>query len=258
MLLTYPPRSLRVLLLVLSVGLLACGDDVGDAGSIALHFVHQVDGAALELNAGTYTNDAGNSYQITRLEYILSDVRLETTKGKSVLLKDFHYTDINDELSHIFTADRVAAGNYAALLFTFGIKGDDNVFGTLPNTPEFNSMEWPSPMGGGTARYHYMRLEGAYQSGSDSGSFLAHTGPSGGLDYSVPVRIPLALGLDGGEWQIDVVMNINHWFSGPNVYDFVGRAGIMGNADAQLVLQENGGNVFILDEIHDARDDDHE
>ena len=24
---------------------------------------------------------------------------------------------------------------------------------------------------------------------------------------------------------------------------------IMGNADAQLVLQENGGNVFVLDDI---------
>ena len=53
-------------------------------------------------------------------------------------------------------------------------------------------------------------------------------------------------------------MNINQWFSGPNVYDFVGREGIMDKADAQLVLQENGGNVFVLDDIHDAHDEDHE
>ncbi len=74
----------------------------------------------------------------------------------------------------------------------------------------------------------------------------------------MPIRLPLALGLDGAEWQIDVVMNINQWFSGPNVYDFVGREGIMDKADAQLVLQENGGNVFVLDDIHDAHDEDHE
>jgi len=53
-------------------------------------------------------------------------------------------------------------------------------------------------------------------------------------------------------------MNINHWFSDPNVYDFLGSAGIMGNADVQLVLQENGSNVFVVDDIHDAHDEDHE
>ena len=258
MTLRLPPMSVCFILIGLNFGLLGCSDDDGDPGIVAVHLNHEVDGVALELNTGTYTNAAGNTYQVRRLEYILSDVRLETTGGKSTLLKDFHYADIDDAFSHIFTADRVAAGNYGALLFTFGIKSTDNVFGTLPNTPEYNNMEWPSPMGGGTARYHYMRLEGDYQSGNDSGSFLAHTGPSDGMDFSVPVRVPLALGIDGGEWQIDIVMNINHWFSEPNIYDFVGRAGIMGNADAQLVLQENGDNVFILDDIHDAHDEDHE
>lgn len=30
------------------------------------------------------------------------------------------------------------------------------------------------------------------------------------------------------------------------------------DGDAQLVLHETGGNVFILDDIHDAHDEDHE
>ena len=242
----------------LSCCLFGCGDDDGDAGSISIHLNHEVDGTPLDVNTGIYTNTAGNSYNVTKLDYILSDVRLETTNGKTVLVREFHYANIHNPSSHIFTAAKVAAGNYAALLFTFGIDAAENIFGKLPNTAEFNGMEWPAPMGGGTARYHYMLLEGAYRSGNDSGSFLVHTGPSAGTDFSVRVRLPLALSIDGGEWKIDVVMNINNWFSDPNVYDFVGRGGIMGKTDAQLALQENGGMVFTLDDIHGAHDEDHE
>jgi hypothetical protein len=37
----------------LLVGLFGCGDDNGDAGSIAVHLNHEVDGVVLELSTGT-------------------------------------------------------------------------------------------------------------------------------------------------------------------------------------------------------------
>ena len=44
-------------------------------------------------------------------------------------------------------------------------------------------------------------------------------------------------------------MDLNEWYVAPTLYDFSGRGGIMGNADAQLTLQGNGATVFSLGPI---------
>ena len=62
----------------------------------------------------------------------------------------------------------------------------------------------------------------------------------------------------GGEWEINVVMDINQWYDTPAIYDFGDRGGIMGNADAQSTLRDNGNSVFAVGSIgrhdHDAHD----
>ena len=50
--------------------------------------------------------------------------------------------------------------------------------------------------------------------------------------------------LDGDEWAMHAVMDVCEWFTGSNVCDFAGRGSIMGNADAQTILQENRSKGF--------------
>ncbi len=222
-----------------------CGDngDVGDAGTITVLLDHKINGQPLTFNEAQYTNAAENNYSISRLEYIVTDFRLEKANGASVGLKDHDYVNPEDSFPQGFTVTRIAAGSYTTLSFTFGIKGRDNLTNSLPNEMEYNNMAWPQPMGGG---YHYMKMEGSYSAGDEEGSFLVHTGPAAGGDYSVDAVLPLELEIDGDKWEIQIVMNIDEWFKTPNVYDFVGRGMIMGNVDAQTTLQENGHLVFSL------------
>lgn len=223
----------------------SCADsgDEGDAGTVTVLLDHEVNGHPLALNEPQYTNAAGNNYSISRLEYIVTDFRLEKENGASVELKDHHYVNPEDVSTRDFTATGIASGSYSALSFNLGIPGEDNITGSLPNEMQYNNMAWPQPMGGG---YHYMKLEGSYSAGEDEGSFLVHTGPSGGGDYSISAAFPLAVEIDGGDWEMRIVMNVDEWFKNPNVYDFVGRGMIMGNQDAQTILQENGNSVFSL------------
>ena len=61
--------------------------------------------------------------------------------------------------------------------------------------------------------------------------------------------MPLVLTVAQDAWEIQVVMNLGEWFANPNLYNFVGLGGIMGNADLQGQLQANGATVFTLGSV---------
>ena len=219
-----------------------CGDEGGgEMGRVTLRFEHVVDGAVLELETGSYTNAAGNRYSVTHLEYILTEISLADAEGGSVDIAGRHYINESCRGSKLLSAD-VPGGSYSALRFRFGIAGEANVTGGLPNQTAYNNMAWPDNMGGG---YHYMRLEGIYDDGGEVASFLSHTGPAGGEDFSFPVELPIPLEVDAGRWEVAVAMDVNSWFDEP-VYDFTGAGAIMGNAEAQVLHRDNGADVFTV------------
>ena len=228
--------------LILAAALAACGSSDDDRGAVTVHFDHTVAAAALEPEDIRYTNAAGNEYGVTRLEYIVSDIALETASGQRVELAAFHYRNAFEHATRNVSA-QVPGGAYTALHFTFGLDEAQNKTGALPSVDHFNNMAWPGPMGGG---YHYMRLEGLFRTADGTGAFLTHTGPTGGADFSFAVSLPLFLTVSGDEWAIAVVMDLNEWYDAPFRYDFSGRGGIMGNADAQRTLRENGATAFSL------------
>ena len=236
---------MKYIILAACCFLLACSDSDSDQGEVTVHFNHTVAGAGLQHEDILYTNAAGNEYGVTRLEYIVSDIALETAGGKRVELAEFHYRDAFVDATRSIVA-QVPGGEYAALHFTFGIDKAKNETGALPSVDHFNNMAWPAPMGGG---YHYIRMEGLFRTDDGEGAFLTHTGPAGGEDFSFAVSLPLSLTINGDQSTIAVVMDLNEWYVAPSLYDFNGRGGIMGNADAQLTLQGNGATVFSLGPI---------
>lgn len=235
----------KYLILVACGALAACGTADDDQGAVTVHFDHTVAAADLKREEILYTNAAGNEYGVTRLEYIVSDIALETAGGQRVELAAFHYRNAFEHTTRSLAAE-VPGGVYTALHFTFGLDEARNKTGALPSVDSFNNMAWPAPMGGG---YHYMRMEGLFRTADGTGAFLTHTGPAGRADFSFAVSLPLALTVSGDEWAIAVVMDLNEWYDAPFLYDFNDRAGIMGNADAQQTLRENGVTVFSLGPI---------
>ena len=112
---------MQYLVLAACCFLLACGDSNDDQGEVTIYFNHTVAGAALEHEDILYTNAAGNEYGVTRLEYIVSDIALETTSGKRVGLAEFHYRNAFVSATRSVAA-KVPGGEYNALRFTFGIQ----------------------------------------------------------------------------------------------------------------------------------------
>ena len=178
---------MQYLLLATCCFLLACGNSDDDQGEVTVHFNHTVAGADLKHEEILYTNAAGNEYGVTRLEYIVSDIALETTGGKRVELAEFHYRNAFVSATRSVAA-KVPGGEYTALRFTFGIDGAKNETGALPSVDHFNNMAWPTPMGGG---YHYMRMEGLFRTDDGEGAFLTHN-RAGGRRRLFVCRLPAA------------------------------------------------------------------
>lgn len=228
------------------------GDDDPATGPVTLHFVHRVDGAALELTdeSTPYTNAAGNEYQLSRLAYFVTDLTLTLADGSSVTAAGPHYIDVDDASTETqAVGSDVAPGALQSISFTMGIPAAQNTTGSMPNPPEA-LMEWPDSMGGG---YHYMKLEGRYLNGSaELANLRAHTGPTDGTDYSFPVTLDATgRSIPEGGGTFEVVMNIDEWFKNPHTWDFntyFQVAGIMDDAAKQQELKENGADVFTLED----------
>ena len=240
-------RLLTIALLFVSLAFNACKDD-DEPIHINLIFAHHVGSAELEFDTMQYVNSAGNSYSIETLKYLISDFKLHKADGTFEFIDEEHYIDGRDGSTHTFTpAKDVPAGDYTHISFVFGLDTTKNVTGRYTNPPESN-MEWPTPMGGG---YHYMKFEGKYMNNTSAVvSFNVHTGGTMGNRNVVDVTLPASgFTAASNDISIELVVDLNKWLESPNVYDFNNYTGIMGNQDAQMLLQENGADVFSIGSI---------
>ena len=240
----HPGFVLGLLLTLLSMGITACDsseEEKETPGTITVRFTHSVSDAPFELNGGPYRNAAGNPYEVSLLEYIMSDFKLIDVNGNEVLLKDTHYGNAADASTASFSVP-LDAGDYRRFSFTFGLAGARNTPSALPNIESFNNMIWPGALGGG---YHYMRLEGRHFSTEEPSTFQIHTGPTQGLDNSVTVERVLSFLVNGNNWEIEINMDVNEWLEKPNVYNLLDFPDtIMPVQLAQRLIQENGNTVF--------------
>lgn len=230
--------------MILSLSFFNSGCDLlNSSNNITVTFIHKIDSTPLTLNTGQYTNEAGNPYRVSLLEYIVSNLTLIDENGKATQVKDYHYVNAADATTTTLTLENVPDAHFSYVQFVLGVPQAQNKNSNLPNTTNFNNMQWTVTADGGG--YHYMRVEGKYTDAGNDRSFAVHTGPTGGKDYSVEQKLPVHI--HPGE-SFSITMNLNEWFKTPTLYNFKNFQGnIMGDANAQQILQANGADAFFAD-----------
>ena len=235
--------------------LLSCSKDQSIEATKAINsinFIHTVDRNSLILGADTcctegsllpYTNANGQKYNVQRLMYLISDIKLHT-ESETYNIKDIHYVNFEDPSTHIidFNGLNLDNLNYNAISFTMGLNNDMNLNNNFINNSWHSTMFWPITMGGG---YHYMKLEGDFN--TDSTTFNTHTGPTMSMDHSFNKYFNFDLqNTRKSNISIIVNMNINNWFTNPNEYVLT-NDGIMMNMTSQMQLMDNGSeDVFSI------------
>lgn len=245
------------LLIVLALTIAAC-DDNDDAAqpdnvTVELRFTQNWDGQEVsqaDFATTTYTNAHGEDLTIDRLRYLISDIRLENSSGAVIELSDYNFIDVGAATGLVLMPNvEIPEGTYR-LKARFGFDDEDNVDGAYP---DLNSVSWnvPAPMGGG---YHYMQLEGKFINDTgDEQSFQYHTIRANDMSTTPITLQDTSIDLDLGELtlnndaSIEIAMNVAEWFKNPNEWDLnVLNAALMPNFDAQIMMNENGQNVFEL------------
>lgn len=249
------PGRLAVLLALLPLA--GCGllDSDASNATIELQLLPRAGGAAIQLDGTTYTNAAGNEFTVEKFEWLLTDLALVRDDGLVVQYDGPFYGTVGDEETLELVLEELPEGNYTHLRFHWGVPEHKNATGAFPG--EFDGMLWPEPMGGG---YHCMRLEGDWvPSGGGSASYAVHTGrlQMAGTErvtngaFQVELAMPVVLDLKGTE-RLEMAIDILGWFDDP-LYDFNATVGshplsgpTMPNHEAQALLKDNRGDVFVL------------
>ncbi|MDW7691311.1 MbnP family protein [Flammeovirgaceae bacterium SG7u.111] len=230
---------------------------------VVLEFEHWVEGKPLVVDTLMYINAAGNRYEVNEIQWFISDVQLVKESGEELRLdsKGFsHYvdTDIPESLSWEI-ADELPEGNYTAIAFTFGLRGEKNKPYQFTDPPE-SDMLWPMHLGGKEGGYHYMKLNGFWENASqERDAFNLHLGVGqrrngqGEVIGFVQNWFEVTLPLEGFQFEkeknnsITLVMNVDKWFENPTIYDLDQIGGkIMQNQEAMGLACENGKDVFSI------------
>jgi|WetSurMetagenome_2_1015567.scaffolds.fasta_scaffold10645_2 hypothetical protein len=245
-------------LLSSSVLLLAQNNN-SNYGTISFSFIQIVNGQSALYDTLIYSNNAGNRYEINKVQYFVSEIILHSISGDSVRLSrsaPCHYVDKDYPKTLSWSLpDKILPGKYNYVSFIFGLSKDQNKSYRFRNPPE-SIMFWPDILGGG---YHYMKINIKYLNvNGEISNFNCHLGigqtkdEHGKIDgfihncFSVTLPASSLIIRKGQTSKVEIIMNIEKWFDSPNIIDFNNYHGIMDNQKAMSAICANGKNVFSL------------
>tara|TARA_R110001592_G_scaffold107256_1_gene300371 strand:+ start:349 stop:1137 length:789 start_codon:yes stop_codon:yes gene_type:complete len=228
------------------------GSGVSSSSNLTFNFTHNFDGvdvSAANFNQFDFVNQNNDTLNISKLRYLISNIRLFKLNGDSVLIDDYLLVDVTNSTGLTFSpTDNIPTGAYTGISFTFGFDSLDNT----GNYPDLNSASWswPPNIGGG---YHFMQMEGKYKDMGNDSLYAYHMGtaqPSMGVFEQNYFRADLGAINITGDATIEIKMDIAEWYKNPNLWDLnVMHSTLMSNYNAQRMMNENGQSVFSLGTI---------
>ncbi|MBR4264575.1 MAG: hypothetical protein IKQ46_00795 [Bacteroidales bacterium] len=217
-----------------------------------IKFTFTCQGKPLELNSMQYTSAAGLKYQVSQVQYFVSDISVHHTDGTYKEYHDLvHYVDIEIKNTLTWNAD-IDLQNADYITFTFGLDSVQNRSYRFKNPPE-NAMFWPEYLGGG---YHYMKTNIMYlDSLGQYNAFNCHLGrgqiynsdnePVSYIENSVKIRVPYhANGSAQQPRYATINLDISKLFDKPNAAKFTDYRGIMNNQTAMSLFLVNIAQAF--------------
>lgn len=244
---------------ILIIALTSCKKEKEEKnGYLSMHFQHVVNGTPFIKDTMIYSNEVGNEYKISEIQYFISEVTLYNSAGSQSLITEsngIHYVDTDIPETQVWNImEKIPTGLYDSLNFIFGIIESKNKSNLFTDPPESN-MFWPDLLGAG---YHYMKFNGKWLAlDQQVYPFNLHLGigqiyDTAGIITSFvqnyfKVSVPSSSFLinENDTTAIYLDMNIDSWLKTPHTWDFNVMGGmIMQNEDAMQMLCENGHDVF--------------
>lgn len=249
----------NLLILAFTLVFVACekdnDDNISPVTAVNFKFIHKWEETEVsnsDFNSIQFTNAYGNELSIESLRYLISKIKLTKNTGEVITIDEYNLVDLEDANSLNFSTNQtVAVGSYSDISFVFGFTNEDNTDGTYA---DLNSATWnvPAMLGGG---YHYMQMDGKYinnsnvESGYNYHAIRAVDNPGSNPTFPQDTFFEVSLGeiTLTGATEITIAMNIAQWFKQPNTWNLNEyNQMLMPNSTAQILMYQNGQNVFNL------------
>ncbi len=193
---------MRIYILILAsiIILTGCSGDSSpntpEVGNLTLDFNNLIGDNNLTLNSRVYTNNSDETYEVSELKYIISNIVLTSATGAShtIPVEDSYFV-INQDGATTATLSDIPVGNYTGIRFGVGVDPtkypiESGTLNFIP-TAEEAGMLWTWSAG-----YKFIKFEGIYTTTTDEdepNTFLYHVGSHGAtLDNYKEVELSIS------------------------------------------------------------------
>lgn len=223
------------------------------AGSLSLMFEGMVGSSPLVFATDTYTNQAGNTFNVSMVKFYISNVKL-TKMDNSIFTESnsYHLIDLSDDASTSFTIPGVPLGDYKSIEFMIGVDSTRNVSGAQTGALDpAKGMFWSWSSG-----YIMAKVEGTSpQSTAPANKLEFHIGGFSGSNKTLKTVSP-SFNTDTAHVttsitpQIHLSANIAEWFAAPNIINFSSTNSVTMPSPTAKKIADNYADMFTIEHIH--------
>ncbi len=256
-----------VIAFAMALTLVSCSNDdttetISGEGTLKLEFDNVYRSADLAMNTA-YTNSNGEVVKVSKLKYIISNIKLTNEDGTVFTYPKSQSYFIVDELtaySLILNLPNVPAGNYTKVSFGIGVDQDQFNLGAAGQGNFLTDAQNAGMMWSWSAGYKFVAFEGTFTSSTVTTptSYMVHTGQTG-TDYnytSVTLDLPTkALVRTTITPQVHIMADASQLIDGTNKISLTAANGmgmgamIMGGSNLALITS-NLANMFEVEHVH--------
>ncbi|WP_308991173.1 MbnP family protein [Mariniflexile litorale] len=257
------------LALLLCVSIISCSSDdenlEGQTGTLTLKFDNAV-GDQDFIFGTSYTKSNGESFKLTSLKYIISNVRVKDSKGNVFTYPSSSNLFIVDEANgnnagEIFiTLNDVDAADYTEVTFGIGIDQERYALGADGQGDFLVQAQAAGMMWAWATGYRFMRFDGTYSSSIAvpavvDGSLALHMGSVGtSLDNykEVTLTFPNTVRVrETAQPEIHIKADISKVFDGTTSVNFAdGYNQVHTSAETTPVIANNLKGIFEVHHVH--------
>jgi len=246
-------KKIALLVFALSV-IISCKQDDSNTnsefGTLDLQFVNTINSNPIALNTASYTNLNNETYTISELKYIVSNIVLIKENGEEfVYPTEDSYFLINEEIpsSKNISLNGINISEYSKIRFGFGIDQSNYPLNGMANfipTAEESGMLWSWSAG-----YKFLKFEGSFapQEGTNS-DFILHIGSHGTtLDNYKEITLDISniLAIENETTsRLSIEADIAKIFDSANSYSLEQKSDVQVDPVNAPIVAENVSTMF--------------
>lgn len=242
----------KILVAALFIGIsiipLACSEKepevkpVARGGQININLNHKVNGKTAEFDEYLYMNEAGDSFQVTLLQYYFSNVEFHSPETGWKKQDIYRLVQLQNPATLNFEFPNLAFGEYDSIRFYVGIDSAANHdIDKLDDLDPDKGMIWTWNSG-----YIFYMFEGKFINDNNLAvPFAYHIGGDNYLmKYELPIQSKKTLSVSSTTATIDLEMELDQIFRSPNLIELNKVASVSHTFDEPVLSTQMKDNLL--------------